>query len=253
MLDCPGSRDGCDAGAGPPCPTCEARVERSTRGRFRVPSDGLRESPRRKPQLRTARGRTARMAVNVEHSDEVAIVLDVTTVVARLVGGCGGLKARPSSALFSKDPYMGVACHVPNVIACDRVGLGVWLRRPAIAVDATIAGAPLNLNDPQWSGPIRARRRTMFAGFLQPAELTIRRQVIPGSKTPVWLGNDAPHTARTVPHRLRQRSDHRHPNERWLSAGWGKAALQPASCRWPTGALGAASGGVGCDGHVWRA
>jgi hypothetical protein len=66
---------------------------------------------------------------------------------------------------------MGVACHVPNSIACDRVGLGVWLRRPAIAVSATIAGSALNLNDPAWSGPLRNGRRTMFAGFLQPAGL----------------------------------------------------------------------------------
>ncbi len=44
----------------------------------------------------------------------------------------------PPAAVFVKDPYMGVSCHIPSSIACDRVGLAVWLRRPAI-VTATIA------------------------------------------------------------------------------------------------------------------
>lgn len=125
------------------------------------------------------------------------------------------------SAVFSQDPYMGVACHVPNSVACDRVGLAVWLRRPAIAVSATIAGAPLKLNDPQWSSPIRDGRRTMFAGFLQPAGLTTRLHVIPESKTPVWLGNNAPTPL------VRFRIDYGHGQivatqaNVWLSAGWG--------------------------------
>ena len=45
---------------------------------------------------------------------------------------------------FAQDPSMGVACHVPNWIGCDRVGLAVWLRRPAIAVSATIPARPSN-------------------------------------------------------------------------------------------------------------
>jgi hypothetical protein len=126
-----------------------------------------------------------------------------------------------TSAVFSQDPYMGVACHVANSVACDRVGLAVWLRRPAIAVSATIAGAPLKLNDPHWSGPIRDGRRTMFAGFLQPAGLTTRLHVIPESKTPVWLGNNAPTPL------VRFRIDNGHgqivvtQTNVWLSAGWG--------------------------------
>lgn len=54
------------------------------------------------------------------------------------------------AAVFAEAPYMGVSCHLPNSIACDRVGLAVWLWRPA-TVSATIAGAPLKLNDPHWS------------------------------------------------------------------------------------------------------
>jgi hypothetical protein len=83
----------------------------------------------------------------------------------------GSSSPKAPANLFTQEPDMGVACRVPNSIACDRIGLAVWLRRPAIAVNATIAGSRLNLNDPAWSGPLRNGRRSMFAGFLQPAGL----------------------------------------------------------------------------------
>jgi hypothetical protein len=73
------------------------------------------------------------------------------------------------SVLLAEEPYMGVSCRIPNSIACDRVGLAVRLRRPAISVSATIAGSALSLNDPAWSGPSRNARRSDFSGFLQPA------------------------------------------------------------------------------------
>jgi len=66
----------------------------------------------------------------------------------------------PPASVLGRDPYMGVACGIPNSIVCDRVGLTVWLRRPAVAVSATIAGQPLKLNDPQWSGPAHHGLRT---------------------------------------------------------------------------------------------
>jgi hypothetical protein len=99
--------------------------------------------------------------------------------------------------VFSQSPYMGVACPVANSIACDRVGLAVWLRRPAVAVTATIAGAPLKLN---WGGdrsPGFALRhdptpRTAFDGFLQPAGIVARLRVKPEPGTSTWLGSGTP-------------------------------------------------------------
>lgn len=168
-------------------------------------------------------------------------MLALATVGPVLVVGCGRPKPllSPASApllshasapapatenpvvAFAQDPYMGVACHIPNSVACDRVGLAVWLRQPAIAVSATIAGAPLKLNDPQWSGPMRNGRRTRFAGFLQPAGLTSRLHVVAKSKSHVWLGNNAPTPL------VRFRIDYGHGRtvatqaDVWLSAGWG--------------------------------
>ena len=111
---------------------------------------------------------------------------------SRSSAGSGRITTTAAAAVFARDPDMGVACHVPSWIGCDRVGLAVWLRHPAIAVTATIAGAALALNNPNWSGPAHSGRRTMFAGFLQPAGLTTRLHVTPQPGTQTWLGGDQP-------------------------------------------------------------
>jgi hypothetical protein len=126
------------------------------------------------------------------------------------------------AAVFVKDPYMGVACHLANSIACDRVGLAVWLRHRA-TVTATIAGAPLRLNAPRWSYSVRDGRHMLYvyAGFLQPAGLRSRLHVTPLPNTQTWLGSDVPSPL------VRFRIDFGQGNvvitqERvWLSAGWG--------------------------------
>jgi hypothetical protein len=127
-----------------------------------------------------------------------------------------------ATVVFARDPDMGVACHIPSWIGCDRVGLAVWLRRPAVAVSATIAGSPLKLNDPAWSGPLRNGRRTMFAGFLQPAGIIFRLHVKPDDAgVQSWLGSNQP--TPTVWFRI----DYGHRNvvvtheDVGLRAGWG--------------------------------
>jgi hypothetical protein len=127
-----------------------------------------------------------------------------------------------AAAVFAQAPYMGVACHIPNSIACDRVGLAVWLRRPA-TVSATIAGAPLKLNDPTWSYVAQSGRQAVYvyAGFLHPAGLTTRLHVTPEANTPAWLGSNAP--SPTVWFRVdfgRGKIVITHENV-FLSAGWG--------------------------------
>jgi hypothetical protein len=145
--------------------------------------------------------------------------------------GAGVASITPPAPVFAQDPYMGVACDTPNSIACDRVGLAVWLRRPAI-VTATIAGAPLTLNDRTWSWAAHDSRGALYvySGFLQPAGLTTRLHVIPEAKrstwapnadTSTWLGTNNPDPF------VRFRIDYgpgdivftqKHV---WLSAGWG--------------------------------
>jgi hypothetical protein len=64
-------------------------------------------------------------------------------------------------------PFLGVACRIPNSIACDRVRIGVWLDRPAKRVTVQLVGRRVTLraetNDP---------RRQLWLGYLDGAGLT---------------------------------------------------------------------------------
>lgn len=105
-------------------------------------------------------------------------------------GGSSVLALDPN-ALFTQAPYMGVACGIANSIACDRVGLAIWLRHPALDVTATIAGRSFRLDDRIWSGAAHAGERTVFAGFLQPAGITTRLGVSTEHGIH-WDGSDGP-------------------------------------------------------------
>jgi hypothetical protein len=84
------------------------------------------------------------------------------------------------ATVLSYNPYMGVHCAQPNAITCDQVGLAVSLKRPAISVNATIAGRPVKLD---WLGEERrftsTTPRTEFAGYLHHAGITTRLHVTP--------------------------------------------------------------------------
>lgn len=84
-----------------------------------------------------------------------------------------------SSMVLSRSPYLGVSCRIPNSIACDRVGLAVWLKHPAVSVTAKINGAEVALNS-YGAAAVGARvPRRQFTGFLQPAGIVSRLHVRP--------------------------------------------------------------------------
>jgi hypothetical protein len=162
------------------------------------PEQGVIEEARRRARRRRVRSLLGCIVV--------AAIVGVTLTHAGAgnpARGRGLAAARPPAAVpasraslpavLSQPPYIGVACHVPNLVNCDRVGLAVWLRRPAVSVDATIAGRPLALDDPTWSGPARDGHRTLFAGFLQPAGLA--RLGVRADATGRWYGAGAPSPA----------------------------------------------------------
>jgi hypothetical protein len=84
------------------------------------------------------------------------------------------------SRVLSQTPYLGVKCPVANSIACDRVGLAVWLKQPAVTVTATIAGARVALG---WFGDERLLSpgfgHRQFAGYLRPAGIVSRLHIRP--------------------------------------------------------------------------
>ena len=57
--------------------------------------------------------------------------------VAAFLLGCGG---SVHALRLPRDPYLGLRCHNPKVLRCDRVGLAVWLAKPAGNVTATVDG-----------------------------------------------------------------------------------------------------------------
>lgn len=85
---------------------------------------------------------------------------------------------------------MGVRCRTPNSVRCDRVGLAVWLAKPAQSLVAQIEGRSLDLVSPGefvpgkgtgWEGYLHP------AGLLQPGEpLAVTRE--PGRPDDYWSG-----------------------------------------------------------------
>jgi hypothetical protein len=101
-------------------------------------------------------------------------------------GGCAYPPASERRLVLRRDPYMGVACRRPNSIACDRVGLAVWLVEPAKRLTATIAGRPVRMRSP---GGFVAGRRTGWEGYLQPAGLGKEPfDVRPDADSDRWIG-----------------------------------------------------------------
>jgi hypothetical protein len=80
----------------------------------------------------------------------------------------GTVNVRPS-AVLARAPYMGIAvCHTKSS-ACYRVGVAVWLKRPAQSVTATSAGVSTSLNRTDRRGIqiIASTRRREFIGFFR--------------------------------------------------------------------------------------
>lgn len=81
-------------------------------------------------------------------------------------------------------PFLGVACSGPNSIACDRVGIGVHLRRPATLVVAQIAGRLVTLSPPTDPSD------DLWLGYLLDAGLRHGRLNVPiPARTHLWLGS----------------------------------------------------------------
>lgn len=163
--------------------------------------------------IETARRRQRRRRLRLALA--LALAIAIGAALANSLRGAkhsANVNGRPAPELrlfapatvLSQSPYMGVACPQPNAIACDRVGLAIWLKRPAISVNATIAGQPLKLD---WFGEetriASHKPRTAFDGYLQPAGLTTRLDVKPtegpsidpacGCQVgPIWYGANAP-------------------------------------------------------------
>jgi hypothetical protein len=104
---------------------------------------------------------------------------------------------------LARSPYIGVSCRTPNSIACDRVGLAVWLKRPAARLTASINGRTVAMRVPCGSARYNAEScsrycrhvardepcGTLFEGFLRPAGLLSGSlRVQPDRGRYYWIG-----------------------------------------------------------------
>jgi hypothetical protein len=129
---------------------------------------------------------------------EIRPPLDAHAIAARLASGPLPLQLartdpRPSTPAQAgvERIYLGVACPRADETTCDRVGLSVSLRDPAMAIRATLDGRAFALEDPSWSGPtLPDGSRRLFAGFLDPAGLNSGALALPDSPTGGrWIGD----------------------------------------------------------------
>jgi hypothetical protein len=129
-----------------------------------------------------------------------------------IAGSVHGCPDRPAAAGLSNAalPFIGIACPHPNAIACDRVGVGVWLDQPATLVVASIAGRLVTLSPPLTNGG-----RRLWLGYLLnaglhrrgPLEVLPRRgglwsgtpEVDPRVQVRAWLPDEQVAATATVP------------------------------------------------------
>jgi hypothetical protein len=136
-----------------------------------------------------ARGRQRRRLIRV-----VLVAMCVGAGAGLIVGRTQSPPGRPltispvrrvaPAAVLAQAPDMGVACRLR---ACDWIGLAVWLRQPAVAVSATIAGRPMRL-DITNAYPRPAARAT-FVGYLRPFRLVTHAQLAIGSGPTTWASS----------------------------------------------------------------
>jgi len=77
----------------------------------------------------------------------------------------------PAALALPKDPGMGVACREANSVACDRIGIAVWLDSVPQRLVATVDGRSVALRD---AHIVCGRERScprLYQGELQPAGL----------------------------------------------------------------------------------
>jgi hypothetical protein len=63
---------------------------------------------------------------------------------------------------LAQAPYVGVACRGPNVTTCGRIGIAVWLKRPALGVDAELVSVNVRMH----AGGLGGRGPKYWQGFV---------------------------------------------------------------------------------------
>ncbi|HEX4033760.1 MAG TPA: hypothetical protein VHX66_04890 [Solirubrobacteraceae bacterium] len=123
-----------------------------------------------------ARGRRRRLALLA-----ATAALAGSSIGAGVLAGAGAhvLSSVEPGALLAQAPRIGITCGAPS---CDRLGVAVWLRRPARSVSASLAGRHVTLRAALAAAfqPGPAARRTMFVGYLHAPSVFAHLTLGPG-------------------------------------------------------------------------
>jgi hypothetical protein len=77
-------------------------------------------------------------------------------------------------------------------MACDRVGVAVWLSRPAARLRVSVAGRPVRMRADAICSLAEIRCNTYFIGYLKPAGLLRGpRRIKAGGSNDYWAGSRA--------------------------------------------------------------
>lgn len=87
----------------------------------------------------------------------------VCALVVIVLAGCGGSK---HALRLRGDPYLGLACNGVTAHSCSRVGLAVWLMRPANGVTAIVDGVSVRLHTHS-GGTGSYRHQRFWQGFFR--------------------------------------------------------------------------------------
>jgi hypothetical protein len=83
---------------------------------------------------------------------------------------------------LAREPVAGVACPQPNVTTCGRIGVAIWLTRPATTVEAELAGVPVRLHPK--ANLATLEKRGYWEGYVHISPSRLRLPVY-------WEGNPA--------------------------------------------------------------
>jgi hypothetical protein len=140
---------------------------------------GVISDARRRQRHRLIRALLLAMCVGV---GATLIVSRMQSPARRPISGSLVRRVAPA-AVLARAPDMGVACRLRT---CDWVGLAIWLRQPATAVLATIAGRAIRLRITN-TYP-RPDARAAFVAFLRPFRLVTDARLAVGSGPTNWIG-----------------------------------------------------------------
>ena len=168
-----------------------------------------------------------------------ALIVAVAVAVAVAVGLSAGdppapVAPPPAAALaLPKDPGMGVACPEANSIACDRIGIAVWLDSEPQRLVARVGGRSVVLRDTHIRCGADTSCPRFYQAMLQPAGLLDGAlKVTPDEGRYRWLGRHPVVGTLTITATYRD----------------GSRAVATRRCRWPR--LGLTSGRARCVAGV---